>query len=607
MDPVDPYEAVSAVVDRLTTHPADHQILDLLEANLEHFVTADLNHRLVPFAGMLAVIDYSSRPLAALPASVAVCALDRQLGRRLLREARESLASIGDEHGWGYACFLEGLQDLGEGQLDGSERWWIQATTLLGNDSGVVGFTEAHLALVAYQRGDLHRAVRLGELSLFAAERRQDDRVEAIAAVYLAFFNYWVGDFTRAEHAVLQARLACERIAEPSNRYEMPLVCAIDAALCSIAGDADTAEQRFLEALFEAGRMQNEWYRAITLSARALLTAANDPLRAVADATEALGYFDRVDERWWVAWATNSLAVAHLAAGEHHAGLAACMEMLAMDWLSPLERGRGLCTRAEIQERIGELSDAATSIAEAIECFDNAGAHYWAARAEVVAAAIDLARTEYHLRSARRRSVNDPPSAAWSLMLRGRGRLDIRLLGTPRITIDSHQVQFKTRAELETVALLTIAASAGLPVDDLADALWPEADWKRVAHRIDNLTSSLRRALLPTTRLTRTARTLRLDVEVEECDYLGAMATADRLLAAPSLDGSDRASAASTLDTLSRPLLGGPIARWVIAHQAHIELRADHLRQRLSTGDHARPRDPSARERSTDSRPQQAS
>jgi tetratricopeptide (TPR) repeat protein len=606
MPPVDPYDAVSAVVELLETHPSHRQILDVLETNLEHFITADLNHRLVPFAGKLAVIDYSRRPLAALPASVAICALDRPLGRRLLRDARESLASVGDEHGWGYACFLEGLQDLGEGQLDSSERWWTLATTLLGNESGVIGFTDAHLALVAYQRGELHRAVRLGELSLFAAERRQDYRVEAIAAVYLAFFNYWVGDFTRAAHAVRQARLACERIAEPSNRYEMPLVCAVDAALSSIEGDSDAAEQRFLEALVEAERMHNEWYRAITLSARALLTAANDPLRAVADATEALDYFDRVDERWWVAWATNSLAVAHLAAGEHHAGLAACSEMLAVNPLSPLERARGLCTRAELQERTGELSDAAASITEAIECFDNAGAHFWAARAEVVAAAIDLARSEYHLRSARRRSITDPPSAAWSLMLRGRGRLGIRLLGTPLVTIDSHQVKFKTRAELEAVALLTIAASAGLAVDDLADALWPDADWKRVSHRIDNLSSSLRRTLLPTTRLTRTARTLRLHIEVDECDYLTAMATAARLLTSESLDERSRTSAVATLDSLSQPLLGGPIARWVIAHQAHIDGRADHLRQRLASELTGR-RHPSTRERSTDSKPHEAS
>jgi hypothetical protein len=598
MAPVDPYDAVSSVVELLQADPVDEQVLDALESNLDSFVASDLNHRLVPFSRRLAEIDYSHRPLAALPAGVAICAIDRQLGRRLLTVAREALAADGDRRGWGYACFLEGLEDLGEGKLDSSERWWAQATALLGDGSGVIGFADAHLALVAYQRGDLQRAVRLGELSLFAAERRQDARVEAIATVYLAFFNYWVGDFPRAAHALRQARLASDRIAEPLNRYEMPLVCAVEGALCSIGGDRDTAEVRFEEALTEADRMQNEWYRAITLSARALLTASDDPLRALADARAALGYFDRVDERWWVAWATNSLAVAHLAAGELHAGLAASEEMLAVDPLSPLERGRGLSTKAELLERSGDLGGAATAIREAIECFDTAGARFWAARAEVIAAAIDVPRAEYHLRSARRRTISEPPPPAWSLMLRGRGRLDVRLLGRPRVSIDGHEVRFKTRAELEALALLTISSGAGVSHDDLADALWPEAAWGKVAHRVDNMVSSLRRTLLPTTRLSRKAGTLRLHVETEECDYLTAMATAGRLIAAPSLDEAMRNSALTTLDTLGLPLLGGPIARWVVPRQAQIDERVEHLRRRLT--EPSGRRDPSARERSTD-------
>jgi tetratricopeptide (TPR) repeat protein len=599
MASVDPYAAVSAVIELMDSDPADQQILDALETNLEAFVASDLNHRLVPFAPMLSTIDFSNRPLAALPASVAICAIDRPLGRRLLREARTALEASGDRRGSGFACFLEGLQDLGEGRLDRSEEWWTQATTLLGDDSGVLGFTGAHLALVSYQRGDLARAIRLGELALFAAERRRDHRVEAIAAVYLAFFRYWVGDFTRATHAVGQARLASAHIAEPSNRYEMPLVCAVEGALCSIGGDANTAELCFAEALAEAERMHNEWYRAITLSARALLTASDDPLRALSDARAALGYFDRVEERWWVTWATNSLAVAHLAAGEHHAGLAACSEMLAVHPLSPLERGRGLCTQAELLERSGDLAGAARSISEAIECFDAAGARFWAARAEVIAAAIDVPRAEYHLRSARRRSTSEVPSKAWSLMFRGRGRLGVRLLGRPHVTVDAQEVRFKTRAELEALALLTISVGAGVTLDDLGDALWPDADWGKVAHRIDNMVSSLRRTLLPTTRLSRTAGTLRLHVEIEECDYLAAMATGAQLLALPTFDEAARTSARATLETLSLPLLGGPIARWVVPRQAEIDERAKQLRRRF-VGAPSGPRDPAARERSDD-------
>ncbi len=570
------------MIDLLATEPADDQIVDALETNVAYFIAADLNHRLIPFAPRLAEIDFSARPLAALPAAVAICSIDRARGRGVLREARCALEEAGDTLGWGYACFIEGLEDLGEGQLHSSEAWWMQAATLLGNEHGVVGFTDAHLALVAYQRGELRRAVRLAELALFAAQRRRDDRVEAIAAVYLGFFSYWVGDFTRAAQAVHRATTASLRIPEPSNRYEMPLVHAIDGAIRATNGDAEIAEQCFVSSLAEADGMQNGWYRAITLAARALLTAADDPRRAVADASEALRYFDLIGERWWVAWATNSLAVAHLAMADHHAGLAACEETLAVDPLSPLERARALCTLAELHERVGNLSGALTTIREAIDAFDEAGAEYWAARAEVIAASIDLKRSEFHLRSARRRRITDPDSVAWSSMLRGRGRLRIRLLGTPLVTVDSKPVKFKTTAELEALSMLAIASDAGVALDDLSDALWPDAEWERVSHRMDNLMSSLRRALLPTTRLERSTRFVTLHVLEEECDYRNAMATANRLLAMPSLDEHSRQLAVSTLDQLSAPLLGGAIARWVIAAQARIDQRVEQLRRHLA-------------------------
>ena len=85
---------VDEVLDELATAPDDDDaILDVLDRGAEALVSHDLVHRLVPCAARLRDIDYSRHPWAALPAGTAICAIDRDLGRRVLATARETFAA----------------------------------------------------------------------------------------------------------------------------------------------------------------------------------------------------------------------------------------------------------------------------------------------------------------------------------------------------------------------------------------------------------------------------------------------------------------------------------------------------------------------------------
>jgi tetratricopeptide (TPR) repeat protein len=544
--------------------PAD-ELLDVVVAHVDVLVGEDLVHRLVPYADRLRTFDYSRHPWAALPCGVAICAVDRPRGRTVLSAGREELARQGNRRGEGFGCFLEGLQDLGEGRLDSARQWWTTAHDLL-DDVPALRMIGAHLALAAYVRGDVAVAVALGEEALWGAEHANDARAETIACLGLGLFHVATGRAGRIDYHSARGLEAIEQL-PAVDRYELPVLLALRAYVHLVRDELAEAEAGFEHALSEASDRGNRWFEAIIRSVRAEFTASIQPARAVSDARAALVYLDSVGEEWWSRSSRIAFATAHLAAGSPTAARAACSQLLELD-LSPLERGRTLIVAAEASEA-GDRELALAHAREAVELLTSVGADWWAARGLHVLSRLEPRRREYHRRRLEALAGADANDPAWQSLLRGPGRLDISLFGEPRVLVDGSPVAFQTRAELECVAMLALAPS-GLPVLTVADRLWPDGEPSKVAHRLDNLVSGLRRRLEPTARLVRTRSSMSLRLVRGECDARDAGLAAVEELREPVLATAERAALAGTV---RQPLLGGVEVPWVLLeHERLCEL-----------------------------------
>lgn len=577
--PVD--DAVHAVEAAVATGASADAVLELLDREAFGIIDREEAHRLVPLAPVLVDYDYTGHPAAALPAGVAVCAVDRGRGRAIIAAARADFEARQDLRGLALAHFVEGLEDLGEGALATAREHWEQARDLFEPNRNAARLTLAHLALGAYGDGRLDRAVALAERVLWSAQQSGDARGEAVACVYLGFFHLYTGRFGRVDVAVRRATHAFERL-PPEHRYELPLASLEAGGVAELRGEFERADGCFEAGLAIAREQNNEWYEAIGRCGRAELTAPRDPARAADDATRALSYLDSVGESWWSRWARLALVRAYLHGGELHAGRRAVGDLLDDD-LSPLERGRTLIVDAELAERSGNPSRARVAIVEAVDLLHAAGADFWTARAETIAARVDRSRAEFHNRRARRLAGSDAGDPAWARLLRGPGVLDIRILGARRVTVDGVEVRFSTRAELEVIAMLA-AAGGSLPTYEIGDRLWPDDEPERVSHRIDTLLSSLRKALLPTTRLRREHSRIALDISPGECDLRFVSATAQRLLASPVEDVDPR-EAHTVSVALRQPILAGCAAPWVGREEMWLRRTAAMLEQTFGLPD----------------------
>lgn len=551
-----PEAIVDATMRAIEAGASGAGLVAMLDERCDAFVTTDLIHRLVPFARRLQGLDFSSRPRGGVVAGVALCAIDRPAGRRLITGSREALADAGDAEGEGFGCFLEGLEDLGEGRLDSAVAWWDRSRDLLGPDHPIEGFTMANRSLGAYQAGSLVEAVALAERALASAELRGDARQEAIAGIYVSFFRIWTGDFARADLAGGQAQRALDRLPE-TDRYDAPLVWAQLGAVAGLRGQRDAAASAFAAAVATAARFQNEWHDAMVRSGRAEFLTTADPLEALADVRRALDYFERVDEQWWANWARQALAVTHLRLGDLAAADATCRVLLGND-LNELEHGRALLVHGELAARAGNAADAIERLTAAADLLGHAGADFWAARAEILAAGVDRRRSTFLVRSAERRAGSRRGDPAWSRMLAGPGALRIDVLGGVSVTIDGRPVTFTTHAEEEALAMLVAAWPRGVRAELIADRLWPQATGDKAVHRCDNLLSSLRGALLPTTRIRRAKGVVSIDLWPHECDLLELRA------------GTGETASARGAE----PFLGDAPPQWAVAVQVDLEVLA---------------------------------
>ena len=570
--------SIATALNRLSSGATDAEILDLLDAAAVALVSDDLIHVLAPHAARLAVLDYDHHPWAALPAGVAVCSIDWARGREVLGRARNRLEQANDS-GAAFAWFLEGLQDLGEGKLESATEWLRKAHASLDPNLTAARLSLAHMALGAYERGALGEAILLAEEAIWSAERVGDLRTDAVASLYAGFFHLYTGRFTRCGQLIERASQSLEQL-EPEERYELPLVGIERGALAALHGDDESSDAWF-EAGIDCARVHgNDWYEAIGLVARSEFTAQRHPGRAVTDAHEAIALLEPSGESWWSRWARLALATAHLHTACHHAGQRTCLELLETD-LTQLERGRTLLVLSEHQHRAGEpRATSQSSALESSELLLGCGADYWAARALLLLARVDSGRSEFHRRKARRLSGADGDDPAWRRVLRGPGRLDIRLLGCVAVTIDGTPVHFPTRAEEEVVAMLACAGGS-IRTTVVGDRLWPDDDPNKVTHRLDNLISSLRRSLLPTSRLRREHGQLHLDFDPDECDLTRSI-TDTRTILRTDPGAIDKEQAHALADTLRRPLLGSLEAPWTLLEQEKLDELAEQLVHRAS-------------------------
>ena len=560
-------DVVNDVLSALQAESAEPVVLALLTAHVDVLVGEELVHRLVPFAPRLATFNYRGFPWAALSGGVAICAINRPLGRSILSAARVEFEENGDTLGEGYGCFLEGLEDLGEGNLESASRWWTRARPLLGRH-GAALIVASHLALAAYANGDVNKAILLGEQALWSAENSGDARSEMIACMGLTLYHLASGRMSLADIHASRGIRAAERMA-PINRYELPILLLEQGVLHTVRGQRDAAEAAFTASISDAIERGNRWYEAIGLSIRAEFTAHWNPQRSITDAHASLDYLDSINETWWSRSARIAYATAHFQIGNLSAGSAACAALLEMD-INPLDRGRTLLVAAELcaannDTRAVELAEQARDLLMAM------GALYWAGRANMLLSRVDRHRREFHHRRARSCAGKEAADLAWRAVLRGPGVIKLQLLGTPKLTIDESLVTFETRAELECLAMLALSPR-GLSATTIGDRLWPDDDQMKVAHRVDNLISALRRRLEPTSRITRDRARVTIELLPGECD------THDIHEAANEETYEHPNNHTSIIERLrTQPLLDGIDAPWIYLEQDRLHRLADRL------------------------------
>jgi DNA-binding NarL/FixJ family response regulator len=411
----DQASVVDRLVERLDEPIDDATLLGLLDDAAVALIESDLIHRLVPHARRLRAIDFADHPWAGLLGGVAICTIDRPRGRAELRHSRETFERIGDRVGDGYACFLEGLEDIGEGQIATAADWWRRSRELLDGEGPVEGMALAHLALGAYAEGDLRRARLMANEALTTARRRRDDRVVGIASMYLAFVAFHTGEFAAADAALADGIAGLERIVDPANRYELPMLLAGQGCVAALRGAADVADRRWDEAIDAAIRDENRWYESIIRVMRADCTSTENPGRAVEDARCALDYFSWAGEEWWVHWARTALIAAHRSSGALATAAELARRLLTAP-LTPLEQGRALLASGETLLAL-EDPVAVDVLDEAADRLDSAGAHYWAARAELLLAVVEPSRSAALTTNIRARAGAGRHDPAWVALL----------------------------------------------------------------------------------------------------------------------------------------------------------------------------------------------
>lgn len=466
---------------------------------------------------------------------------------KLLGSAVKSFRRGRDRAGMGMASLVRGGRAFGQGRLSEAIRHWNRARELLGDGMPAQELTLAHLALEAYQRGDLSAAESHAEKAAAFARIAENPEAEAVAEIYRTMFAFYRGAFSLCEDALARAEAAFERVPPGSQQVERPLVDAARGVLFALRQEYDAAEQAFAKALRIAERNGIPWFEAVTRALRAEFTAVVDPARSLEDGKRSTEAFSSVGDEWWWNWAVRAQAVA----ARHTMNLDASQELLlrvlARDQ-NAIERGRTLLELGLSMLAAGDRAGAAGWLDEAHAELNSSGADYWLARTLVAQAAAHPAGGA-QLRE-RAYSLAPEPDPAWVALVSA-GSLEIRVLGESVVAVDGKQVAFRSRHAEHAVYALAVAGERGLESGALVERLWPGSTPETSARRLRSAIWAARKALgSEGWRLHR-----RKDRWVLE--EIGARINLAevRAVAEAALAGSDREAAREAIEALSSPLL----------------------------------------------------
>jgi len=548
---------------------ADAEFLDALERGARGLIEADLMHRLYPVAERLRTADYRDRPWAALLAGNVVGIRDRATSRRIITDARDEFAARGDDDGIAFALFLAALDHLGCGDLGAATVALEEAERLLRDPTRLGNLVATQLVFGNYTRGDLHGAIARAERALHDATSLRDPRLAAVAAMHLGWLHLWTGSFDRCTSAVAAADRAFSQTGAMVDCYEFPLVRTIAGVVDALRERPGLGEEHFTAAFAFARDHEIEWHGAIARTLHAEVAATTRPWLALDEAQRALDYFTETGDQWWPSWATTALGLAHRTTGNLHAAVKAGNE--AVDRAAfPHEAARARVYLGETLLIAGQPGAARSCLASAADELSAIGADMWALHARVALAAIEGRRVEFCMRAARRLSAEHGNDPAWRAVLRGPAPVKVALIGKPSVAVAGRTVEFASRQQLNTVCMLAAAGSNGISTETLAERLWPTESPESSKHRIDNLLSQIRHALLPSTALERRSDRVFLHLGPGGCDLHDAMDLSRRLPLARDPDDREtiRRELAAALD---RPLMDGALDEWVVEIQRDLE------------------------------------
>ena len=496
----------------------------------------------------LAGADFSGHAWAELVVAAALAQEHRDdEAETLLGDAERQFEAGGQRRGLGWLAYVQATIALGRGRLDRVAAHLGEVNELLAGDADFPADSLAHLGLVAFYGGDPRQAILLAESALTLARSTGNRRHEGVALVYLGYFEFWRGRFTRVERLVDAAEDVYAGMEDPNDAFELPLVLALRAALHAVRGLVDAAEEQYAAALEAADELNIEWYEAIVLALRAQFLASAQPHRSRDDAARSLELLVEMGDEWWQVWAQRALGVAHTALGDHAAAERALTEALARS-PGPQERALTLIALGTAQLETGDPRRAAATLKRSIESAQEVDVGYLVAWAASL-----LARAEPDRAGDWRRLVHehDDGDRAYEQLLAT--DLRITLLDDAGVWRGPTRVRFATRHAETALYCLALADDHTIHDEVLAERLWPDAPADRISGRLATVAWQIRRGLGPDRwRVQRHHELVRLDGRGLDIDVTTLRRAAAELLTAPAVN---MPAARRTVAALLRPLL----------------------------------------------------
>lgn len=523
--------------------------LSLLDRDAKAILSGKRNDLSVaPYVDYVGDADFRDHPWAQLVVAAALNDMRDSRSADMLRSAAATFESRGDVEGLGYCEFVTGTIFLGHGHLEEAAVHFESCREHLREECPVDGAALAHSGLAAYQRGELKEAIAVTERALAIVRVQGARRFEGVACLYLAFFALWTGEFGRADSLLGVAEDVYRELANPMDRFELPLVLAAQGVLASLRGELESAERRFDEAVSTAEAIEVSWYIAICLVVRAEFMAPVKPRQAVADARNAWEQLVAMGDRWWAGWALRSQGIAACEMGDLDASCDLLSRLLQQD-LNPLERGLTLLALGESLVRSSVPRRATGPLLEARTLLESVGARYWEFRCCLALAEAEPSKLQ-HRRKAVALADDD---RAYRRRLEKASDLRITVLGEAGVWRGRHRLTFATHNAEIALYCLALAGPAGLHEEVLIERLWPGADRDRGRSRLRTVLWQIRVALGDEAgRIERQRQSVRLRIDGVDFDLGQARS---RALAALRDRDASTAELNELVDLLSQPLL----------------------------------------------------